>query len=48
MNCECCLVEKLSNKTGNKYKVLIVEFPNGYKKRVFLDEAEKFMLEQIL
>lgn len=48
MNCECCLVEKVSRKTGNKYKVLIVEFPNGYKKLVFLEEAELFMLEEIL
>lgn len=48
MNCKCCIVEKVSNKTGNKYKVLIVEFPNGYKKRIFLEEAELFMLEAIL
>lgn len=40
------VVEKISNKTGKPYTVLEVTFPNGYKKTVFLDEAEKFLAMQ--
>lgn len=48
MNCECYLEERVSKKTGNKYTALIVKFPNGYKKQVFLEYAELFMLKEIL
>lgn len=40
--------ERVSKKTGNKYKVLIISFPNGYEKMVFLDSAELFMFEELL
>ena len=40
------VVEKISNKTKQPYIALEVTFPNGYKKMVFLDEAEKFFLKQ--
>ena len=28
--------ERVSKKTGNKYKALIISFPNGYEKNGFL------------
>lgn len=37
----------VSSKTGNPYKALDITFSNGYKKRIFLDSAEIFMLEQL-
>lgn len=40
---EVKVVEKIS-KTGNPYVCLMIVFPNGYEKLVFLEEAEKFML----
>lgn len=40
--------ERVSKKTGNKYKALIILFPNGYEKMVFLDPAELFMFETLL
>lgn len=39
------VVEKVSKKTDNPYTVLEVVFPNGYTKIVFLDDAEKFLLQ---
>lgn len=41
---ECKVIEKVSKKTGKAYKVLEITFPNGYKKLVFLDRAEEFMV----
>ena len=41
---EVNIVEAKSAKTGNPYTALDIVFPNGYKKRVFLTDAEKFML----
>ena len=38
------VVEKVS-KTGNPYTALEITFPNGYKKLVFLEEAEKYMIK---
>lgn len=38
------LVERVSKKTGNTYTALEIEFENGYKKLVFLDNAETYML----
>lgn len=37
------IVTKVS-KSGQEYKVLEITFPNGYKKIVFLDRAEQFMV----
>ena len=37
------VVEKVS-KNGQPYKALEIVFPNGYKKLVFLDPAEKFFI----
>lgn len=31
-------------KNGNDYICIEICFPNGYKKLVFLEEAEKYML----
>lgn len=38
------LVERESKKTGNVYTALELTFENGYKKLVFLDNAETYML----
>lgn len=40
---EVKVVEKIS-KSGSPYKCLVIVFPNGYEKTVFLDSAEKYML----
>ena len=41
------LVTRKSKKTGNDYVTLDLTFPNGYKKIVFLETAEIFMLSVI-
>ena len=38
---------KKSKKTGNDYTCLEILFPNGYKKVVFLEEAEQYMLASL-
>ena len=38
------LEKKVSKKTGNEYIVLVITFPNGYEKTIFLEEAELYML----
>lgn len=40
------LVEKTS-KAGNLYKVLELEFANGFKKTLFLEDAEMFIIESL-
>ncbi len=37
---------KISPKTGNEYTVALVELVPGYTKQVFLDDAEKKIIEQ--
>ena len=37
---ECQLIEKTSKKTGQKYMAFEITFPSGYKKLVFLTDAE--------
>lgn len=37
---------KRVNKEGKEYEVLMLKFPNGYEKMVFLDGAEKFIIKQ--
>lgn len=34
------LEERVSSKSGKKYAVLVVTFPCGYEKVVFLESAE--------
>lgn len=46
-----CIVsygEDLSKKTNKPYQYLNLQFENGYQKRVFLDPAENYMIEQLL
>lgn len=38
------VISDVSKKTGNPYTCLEISFPNGYKKRVFLEPAEVFMV----
>lgn len=38
-------LEKRVSKNGNEYVVLVVTFPNGYEKIVFLEDAELFILK---
>lgn len=47
-NCKVCLVEKVSKKTGNPYKCVEITFPNGFVKVVFIQQAETYMLTQLL
>lgn len=35
--------KRVSKKSENEYYVLILKFPNGYEKQVFLEQAELFM-----
>lgn len=42
------LVTKKSKKTGNDYTALEITFENGYKKMVFLESSEIFMLKQLI
>lgn len=37
-------LEKKVSKAGKEYFVLIIKFPNGYEKTVFLEQAEIYML----
>lgn len=37
-------MEKKISKEGKEYEVLIITFPNGYEKKVFLENAEKFLI----
>lgn len=48
LNCIVSFCSDVSKKTGNPYTFLNIEFDNGYSKRVFLDNAESYMLEQIM
>lgn len=36
----------ISKKTGSPYTCLVITFPNGYEKKVFLEAAEVFMIPQ--
>lgn len=38
----------ISKKTGAPYEYLSLIFPNGYEKRVFLEFAEKYMVENLI
>lgn len=40
-------LEKKVSKAGNEYLVLMIKFPNGYEKQVFLEPAEIYMLGSI-
>ncbi len=44
MNCK--IETRTSAKTGNDYTVLLVELAPGYTKQVFLDDADKMIIEQ--
>lgn len=44
---ECKAITKTA-KNGKEYICLDIIFPNGYKKLVFLDSAETFMLIEML
>lgn len=41
---ECYAVERKSKKSGNTFVCLEIVFPDGYKKLVFLDRAETFLV----
>lgn len=38
------LVNGVSEKTGHKWTAIEIEFENGYKKLLFIDSKEKFIL----
>ena len=37
-------LEEKKSKSGNPYYCLVITFPNGYEKIVFLERAELYML----
>ena len=41
---EVVVLEKVS-KNGSLYNCLEITFPNGYKKIVYLDKAEQFLIK---
>ena len=43
-----CFVERGISKKGNQYEVLVLEFENGYKMRVFLTDEQKYILSSIV
>ena len=46
---KCEVVEKVSNKTGNRYCAVEVTLPNGYKTMLFFkNQAEMFMVQSFL
>lgn len=32
-----------TSKKGNSYTALVITFPNGYKKTVYLEQAEQYL-----
>lgn len=47
LNVKCEVVTRQSKKTGNAYTALEITFPNGYKKLVFMDSAEIYMVQSM-
>lgn len=43
-----CYVQKGTSKKGNDYEVLVLEFENGYKMRVFLSDEQKYILSGLV
>lgn len=46
MKCECVLETRVSSKTGNSYKCLVIKLTDNYEKFVFLTNAEIALLEK--
>jgi len=42
------LIERTGAKSGKKYKALELVLTNGYKRLLFLDQAELYMIEGLL
>ncbi len=42
------LVTNISKKTGGEYTVLEIHFPNGYVHKVFMNDEQKFIINQAL
>lgn len=40
MSLNCTLEERISNKTGKPYYVLVIKITENYEKLVFLDKSE--------
>lgn len=45
MSLDCKLEERISNKTGKTYLVLVIKITENYEKLVFLDKAEVELLK---
>lgn len=37
-----------TSKAGNPYKVMVVEFANGYKVENFINQDQQFILQSVL
>lgn len=44
----CTFESRVSQKTGKKYDCIAITLVNGYKKMVFLDQAESYMCNDLL
>lgn len=42
----CYRENRVSNKSGKIYQVLIVVFPNGYRFESFLNNDQQFLLQE--
>lgn len=47
-NINCTLEERISTKSGNKYKALVIKLTDTYEKLVMLDKAEIELVELTL
>ena len=44
---DCYRENRVSNKTGNPYQVLVLVFENGYKLEQFLSNEQQFILADV-
>lgn len=44
---EVNVINDVSKRTGRPFTALEIVFPNGYKKLLFLDKAEAFLVNNI-
>ena len=42
---KCTLETRHSEKSGQDYQVLVIKFPSGYEKVVFLEKSEQEILK---
>lgn len=48
MNVKCEIKKGISKKSGKEFYYCVIEFPNGFKKTVFFDYAESFIVKTLV